>query len=233
MTISGLQKTTLIDYPEKIACTVFTHGCNFRCPFCHNPELVTKPLKEGEVVSEEEFFKFLKNRRYLLEGVVVTGGEPCINEDIVDFAKKIKEKGFNVKIDTNGSFPEAIQKLLEEKAVDYIAMDIKSTLEEYEATTGGFSEVEKILRSIELIKNSNVDYEFRTTVVKGMHTKESMENIARLLKGIKNFSLQNFKYTKSISSEFSKENEFSKKELEKFGKIFEKYVENVNIKNIY
>ncbi len=232
MTISGLQKTTLIDYPEKIACTVFTHGCNFRCPFCHNPELVTKPPKEDEVISEEEFFKFLKNRRYLLEGVVVTGGEPCVNKEIVDFAKKIKEKGFNVKIDTNGSFPKIIQKLLEEKAVDYIAMDIKSTLEEYEATTGGFNEIQKILESIELIKNSNVDYEFRTTVVKGMHTEEIMENMGRFLKGVKSFSLQNFKYSKSISSKFSKDNEFSKKELEKFGKIFKKYVENVNIKNI-
>ena len=130
MTISGLQKTTLIDYPDKIACTVFTHGCNFRCSFCHNPELVVKP--PDETIPEEEFFEFLKNRRYLLEGVVVTGGEPCINENLIDFAKKIKGKGFKVKIDTNGSFPKTIQKLLEEKIVDYIAMDIKSTLEDYE-----------------------------------------------------------------------------------------------------
>jgi len=230
MVIAGLQKTTLIDYPNKIACTVFTHGCNFRCPFCHNPELVVKP--PNETIPEEKFFNFLKKRKTMLDGVVITGGEPCLQKDIVSFCKKIKKEDFLVKIDTNGSFPEILQKLLKEKLTDYIAMDVKSSFEEYEGTTGGFNGVGKISKSIELIKNSNVDYEFRTTVVKGMHTKESIENIGKLLKGIENFSLQNFKYSKSISSEFTKENEFSKKELEKFQKILEKYIEDVNIKNV-
>jgi pyruvate formate lyase activating enzyme len=233
MTISGLQKTTLIDYPERIACTVFTHGCNFRCPFCHNPELVTEASKKETNISEEEFFRFLKKRKKMLDGVVITGGEPCLQKDLVSFSQKIKDEGFLVKVDTNGSFPEAIEGLLKEKVVDYIAMDVKSSLEEYGPTSGGFTDTKKILKSIELIKNSKIEYEFRTTVVKGMHSKGDIEKIGKLLKETKNFSLQNFKYGKSISPEFSKSNEFSKEELEGFAKILEEYIENVEIKNIY
>lgn len=231
MVISGLQKTTLIDYPGNIACTVFTYGCNFRCPFCHNPELVIK--SPAKVIEEREFFKFLKTRKNMLDGVVITGGEPFIHTDLLEFVKKIKNESFLVKIDTNGSFPERLEKLLKEKVVNYVAMDIKSGLEEYGNITGGFTDVKKILESIKILKNSNIDYEFRTTVVKGLHKKKNIEEIGKLLKGAKNFSLQNFKSGKSISNEFSKKNEFSKVELEEFEKILRKYIQNITIKNIY
>ncbi len=231
MVISGLQKTTLIDYPGNIACTVFTYGCNFRCPFCHNPELVLK--SPSKAIKETEFFKFLKIRKNMLDGVVITGGEPLIHKDLLEFVKKIKDENFLVKIDTNGSFPERLQELLKEKVVDYIAMDIKSGLEEYGDITGGFTDVAKILESVKILKNSNIDYEFRTTVVKGLHKKKNIEEIGRLLKETKNFSLQNFKFGKTISNEFGKKNEFSKVELEEFEKILKKYVRDVTIKNIY
>ncbi len=232
MTIAGLQKTTLIDYPGKIACTIFTHGCNFRCPFCHNPELVTKRLLKKNILFEKDFFAFLEKRKKMLDAVVITGGEPCLQEDLVSFCKKIKKEKFLVKVDTNGSVPEALEALLKEKAVDYIAMDIKSSLDRYKDLSGGFDSFKKILRSTEILKSSKIDYEFRTTVVKGLHTKKDIEKIGRMLEGAKSFSLQNFKSGKTISKSLKKTNEFSRGELENFEKILKKYIENIEIKNL-
>jgi len=231
MTIAGLQKTTLIDYPDKVACTVFTYGCNFRCPFCHNPELVTRKLQKKDTISEEEFFKFLKKRKNMLDGVVITGGEPCLQKDLISFCKKIKRRGFFVKVDTNGSLPEALEALLEAKAVDYIAMDIKSSFESYKKVTGGFDSFKKILHSIEILKNSKIDYEFRTTVVKGLHSEKDVERIGRMVDGEKYFSLQNFKSGKAISKKLNKSNEFSSDEMEKLQKILKEFVKKVEIRN--
>lgn len=231
MIIYGLQKTTLIDYPGKIACTVFTYGCNFRCSFCHNPELVIDPIKEA--ISDEDFFRFLEKRKGMLDGVVITGGEPCIHEELIGFIRKIKDMNFSVKLDTNGSFPNILKIVIEENLVDYVAMDIKSSEDKYVSLSGGFDNFSKILQSIKTLRASNIAYEFRTTVIKGLHTKKEIEKIGKILEGTENFSLQNFKFTKTISSEFTKSNEFTKDELDDLAKILKKYIQNVEIKNIY
>jgi len=194
MIIGGLQKLTLIDYPSKIAATVFLTGCNFRCPFCHNPELVFSAGKNlgGGFLKEQEFFDFLKKRRGKLEGVCITGGEPSIQEGIEVFVKKIKRLGFLVKFDTNGSRPDILKKLINEKLVDYFAMDIKNSLKKYQKTTGVFRDTKRIKLSIDLIRNSGVDYEFRTTVVPGLHTKKDFLEIGKLLKGSRRYFLQKY-----------------------------------------
>ncbi len=230
MKIAGLQKTTLIDYPNKIACTVFTYGCNFRCPFCHNPELVTRPLKGRECLDEDEFFRFLDSRKKMLDGVVISGGEPCLNKEVVQFSQKVKDRGFLLKIDTNGSFPNVLEELLSKKLLDYIAMDIKAPIDKYGLFTGGFEDVSKILQSIEIIRNSNIRYEFRTTVVKGMHKKEDIEQIADFLQEGEFFSLQNFRHGDTLSASLGSENEFSEKELLEFKQILVKKVVNFSLK---
>lgn len=232
MTISGLQKTTLIDYPDKVACTLFTHGCNFCCPFCHNPSLVVQGVKKGEILSEKEVFSFLKKRSNVLDAVVITGGEPCLQNDLVEFVSKIKKKGFLVKVDTNGSFPERLQDLLKNKLVDYVAMDIKSDLDGYFRASGACRDISNILRSIEIIKNGDVEYEFRSTVVKGIHGPQQLANIGKLISRAKRFSIQNFKAGETISRKFNKLNEFSKAELEVFQDILKDYVDDIYIKNL-
>ncbi len=191
MIIKGLQKTTLLDFPRKVACTVFTGGCNFRCPFCHNASLV---LTSGEVpdISEEQFFSFLAKRKGILDGVCITGGEPLLCHDIINFIKKIKELGFAVKLDTNGSFPDKLEMIISENIVDYIAMDIKNSKEKYALTTGLRSAPEAIFKSIEIIMSGNIPYEFRTTVVKELHTVEDIEDIAHMIYGAKQYYLQCF-----------------------------------------
>ncbi len=192
MRLGGIQKLTLLDYPGTVACTVFTLGCNMRCPFCHNSLLVTK-ADEAEVYPEEEFFKFLGKRRGILDGVCVTGGEPLIHADAGEFIAKIKAMGFKVKLDTNGSFPDRLEEILKSGNVDYVAMDIKNSPEKYAETVGipGF-DVSKIQRSIEIIKASGVDHEFRTTVVSPLHTADSIRGAAEMIKGEPKYFLQNF-----------------------------------------
>ena len=182
MKIAGLSKLTLLDFPGRMACIVFTEGCNFRCPFCHNASLVTR-TGENEEISEQEFFSFLKKRKGILDGVVITGGEPTIAEGLYEFIAEVRELGYPVKLDTNGSFPDRIKRLLDGGMLDYIAMDIKTAREEYPKVTGVAVDYEKILRSIELIRGSGIPHEFRTTVVRGLHTEEDIVNIARMLGG--------------------------------------------------
>ena len=157
MLIGGLQKTSLLDFPDKISAIVFTAGCNFRCGYCHNPELI------NSIAPVTEVFEFLKNRVGKLEGVVITGGEPCLQKDLPEFIKQVKSLGFAVKLDTNGSYPEMLAKVLPD--LDYVAMDIKAPLEKYSAVANWNGDVENIRKSIDMIMNSGVDYEFRTTVV--------------------------------------------------------------------
>ena len=191
MKIGGLQKVSLIDYPGKIACTVFTSGCNFRCPFCYSKELVLpEEIKNHPLISEDDFFAFLKDKKGLLDGCVICGGEPTIHgEELVNFCKKIKDMGFLIKLDTNGSNPEVIRKLL--YLVDYIAMDIKAPLvkERYEEIAG-IDCLSKIKESIDIIKNSGVDYEFRTTIAN--HSVDDIINIAEYISPAKKYFLQHF-----------------------------------------
>lgn len=192
MLIGGLQKLTLIDYPGKLAATVFTVGCNFRCPFCHNPELVNLKLIHNEK-SEKEFFDFLKKRKGKLEGVCITGGEPAIQPDILDFMGKIKKLGFLVKLDTNGARPDVLKKAMDEKLIDFVAMDIKNQLKKYAVTTNSDVDIERIKLSAELIMRSKIPYEFRTTVVPGIHTIKDFIEISHWLKGAKNYCLQEYR----------------------------------------
>ncbi|MBR5491198.1 MAG: anaerobic ribonucleoside-triphosphate reductase activating protein [Oscillospiraceae bacterium] len=200
MKISGLLKLSALDYPGKIACTVFTHGCPFRCPFCHNAALVTE--KEEEGISEEEFFAFLNKRRGILDGVAVTGGEPLMRADLPDFLRGIKDMGYLVKLDTNGYYPDTLQKCIEAGLVDFIAMDIKNSPAKYAQSCGRESvDMEKIRRSVEIIKNSGVDYEFRTTAVAGLHEDADFPAMGEMIKGAKAWYIQLFKDSGGLISD--------------------------------
>ena len=192
MIIKGLQKTTLLDFPGKVACTVFTGGCNFRCPFCHNASLVLRPNDTGEI-DVEEFFEFLRKRKGILDGVCITGGEPLLQKDIVPFLERIHSMGFAIKIDTNGSFPQKLSEIIDKGLVDHIAMDIKNAPEKYALTAGTKALPDGVTQSIHLIMNSGVSYEFRTTVVKGLHDEKDIESIAKLIHGAEKYYLQLFK----------------------------------------
>lgn len=189
MNIKGLQKTTLLDFPEKLACTVFTGGCNFRCPFCHNASLVLR-TNEVESISEEEFFSYLSKRSGMLDGVCITGGEPLLSPDIEEFIKKIRSFGLLVKLDTNGTFPKKLESLLNQGLLDYVAMDIKNSKEKYALTSGVKEFPSEIEESINLIIAKAPDYEFRTTVVRELHDEEDILNIARRIKNSKKYFLQ-------------------------------------------
>ncbi len=192
MHIKGFQKTTLLDFPGRVACTVFTGGCNFRCPFCHNASLVLGH-KELTDISEDDFFKFLQKRKGILDGVCITGGEPLMQGDIIDFISKIRSEGFAVKLDTNGAYTDTLAKIVSLGAVDYIAMDIKNSQEKYALTTGLSKMPDGIFDSIQMIMQSDIPYEFRTTVVKELHTIEDIKSIANTIKGAKHYYLQCFK----------------------------------------
>jgi pyruvate formate lyase activating enzyme len=193
MTIKGLQKTTLLDYPEKLACTIFTAGCNFRCPFCHNASLV---LRAGEVdeIPEKDLLSYLEKRGGLLDGVCITGGEPLLNPDIEELIVKIRSYGLLVKLDTNGAFPDRLESLLDKGLIDYVAMDVKNSDEKYGETVGlGESfDISAVNRSIDIIMKKAPDYEFRTTVVRELHELEDLLSIARKLKDTKKYFLQKY-----------------------------------------
>ena len=179
MVIGGIQKLTLLDYPEKVACTVFTYGCNLRCPFCHNKALVTESATN--VIPEQQIYDFLKTRKGILDAVCISGGEPFLNLDIIEFAKNIKEMGFLVKVDTNGTFPERLEELCNTGYIDYVAMDIKNSIDKYTETCGiDKIIVGKVMKSASyLMSQDRVDYEFRTTCSETFHTEEEIDKIAR------------------------------------------------------
>ncbi len=233
MLIAGIHTLTLLDYPGKTACIIFTAGCNFRCGFCHNPQFVLPEeilnYQEKGLVPEEKFFKFLKTRKGLLDGVVVSGGEPTIQPDLVPFLKKIKEMGFLVKLDTNGTNAKVIEECIREKCVDYFAMDIKASPKNYDILADTKVDTPQIEKSKDLIMNSGVDYEFRTTVIAEFHDEAEMEKIVQFIKGAKKFTIQNFRNKKVLNPEFHKYTGFSKKELTAFKKIAEKYVSQVEV----
>lgn len=193
MKISGFQKLTLLDFPNQIACTVFTCGCNFKCPFCQNSSLVI-PGCEVPVIQEDEILEFLKKRKGILDGVCITGGEPTLQNGLKNFIIKIRNLGFKVKLDTNGYNPKVLEELFKENLVDYVAMDIKNSLRKYSTTCGlEKMDLNNITESIKLIINSKIDYEFRTTMIKEFHDLADFEEIALMLKGAKKYFLQQFR----------------------------------------
>ena len=188
--IGGLQKVTLLDFPGQVACTVFLTGCNLRCPYCHNPDLVlTKD--NGKYISEKEFFEFLLSRKGKLDGVCITGGEPTLYPNLTNLIRRIREMGFLVKLDSNGTVPEILKPLLREKLLDYVAIDIKNAPSQY-AETCGADVIEYVEKSVALLKNSNIDYEFRTTVCHPFHSPKCMEEIGRWLRNAKRYYIQPF-----------------------------------------
>lgn len=191
MKIKGLQKLTLLDYPEKMACTVFLAGCNFRCPFCHNASLVTNI--DGDYISEEEFFSFLNKRKGILNGVCITGGEPTLYPDLEDFIRRIKEMGYLVKLDTNGYNPDILIDLVNKGLIDYVAMDIKNSKEKYAVTAGLPSlDITRIEKSVQFLLSGAIPYEFRTTVVKELHNEEDMKSISHWIANADRYFLQSF-----------------------------------------
>ncbi len=205
MKIGGFQKLTLIDYPGRIAATVFLTGCNFRCPFCYSSELVLpEKIKNQPKISEKDFFNFLKERKELIEGIVLCGGEPTISKGLIPLIKKIKKMGFSVKLDTNGSDPKLLKTLIDKKLVDYIAMDIKGPKERYNNFSGTKADVKKIQKSIDILKEGKVDYEFRSTIVPTLHKKEDVIEMAKWIRGAKRYYLQNFRSEKTIDPKFEK-----------------------------
>ena len=228
--IKGLQKTTLIDFPGKIACIVFLPNCNFNCGFCFNRQLVKAP-EELETVSEKGFFDFLEKRKKWLDGVVITGGEPTLQSDLQDFIRKIRALGFLVKLDTNGSNPSVLEKLLKEKLVDFVAMDIKSSLQNYEKATNCKVDLNRISKSAELIMKAAPDYEFRCTVLPKFFSKEDALAVGEWLKGAKKFVLQQFREQADlIDARFKKENKYSEAELKELAALLEKFFEKVEVR---
>jgi len=194
--ITGFDKLSLLNYPEKMACTVFTPGCNFRCPFCHNASIVENRYKEYD---ENNVLRFIKSRCGIIEGVCITGGEPLLQPDLKDFIRKIKDMGLLVKLDTNGYMPDKLKELIDEDLIDYVAMDIKNCFEKYTLTSGtACFDKNRIMKSIEILLEGKVEYEFRTTLVKEFHQKEDIDKICEMIKGAKRYYLQNFEDTGDI-----------------------------------
>ncbi len=236
MIIKGLQKTTLLDYPTKVACTVFTAGCNFRCPFCHNASLVTHP--DDSSVDMEAFFSFLNKRKGILDGVCITGGEPLMQKNIIEFIERIKSLGYAVKLDTNGSFPKILSELIDAKLVDYVAMDIKGPESKYCAICGieEGKYLDSVKESISLLIDKNklglIDFEFRTTIVRELHQKEDFEEIGRLIEGAPKYFLQQFKDSGELIDTENTYTAYSKEEMTDFLSIAKKYVPSAALRGI-
>ena len=228
MLIKGLQKTTLLDYPSKLACTIFTGGCNFRCPFCHNASLVTHI--DGEEISEEYILEYLTKRKGVLDGVCITGGEPLLQNDIVDFCKKIRSLGLLIKLDTNGSRPERLKELISLGLIDYIAMDIKNSKELYSLTCGLGEFPAAVEESVKIIMSSGLPYEFRTTVVRELHTKESIDALCQWIKGTPKYYLQSFKDSGDLIEDgFSA---YSEEEMRELLAIAQKHIPSAELRGI-
>ena len=190
MLISGFDKVTLLNYPGLVACTIFTKGCNLKCPFCHNSSLISG--NDDTYIDEDEIFKYLNKRKNIIEGVCISGGEPLLQKDIKGFIRKIKSLGLKVKLDTNGTNPDLILSLINDNLLDYIAMDIKNIKSKYELTSGAKVKIDNILKSINIIENSGIDYEFRTTIIKEFHTLSDIDYISKKLDKKSKYYIQNF-----------------------------------------
>lgn len=223
MEFGGFEKFTLIDYPRKVACMVYTIGCPFRCPYCHNPELVDETCTT--TINEKEVLTFLDTRKGMLDGIVITGGEPSMHgEKLFSFMKEVKKRGFLIKLDSNGVDPMFLQKAIDEKLVDYIAMDIKSPLTKYSQVVARPVDIEAIKKSIEIIKGSGVEYEFRTTVVKSMLSFDDIEAIGKEIHGATTYYLQKFIPTKILNPQFLRKVTYSDEEFTALKETLEKHV---------
>lgn len=229
MTFGGFTPFTLIDYPGKTAAMVYTVGCNFRCPYCHNPELVDETVEE--TYSEEFVLDFLKTRQGMLSGLVITGGEPTMHGDeLVSFIKKVKKLSFLVKLDTNGTNPDVLKLLLDESLVDYVAMDIKGPLKTYNQIVGRPVDLKKIKSSIEMIKSSGIPYEFRTTIIKALLTPDDIRESAKLISGAEQYFLQKFIPTKILNPQFKRKATYTDTEFSELQKIASEYVHYCGIR---
>ena len=225
MIIGGFQRFSLIDYPDKICAIVFTQGCNFRCPYCHNPELVEMKRSENIAFKEDEILSFLDRRRGKLNAVTITGGEPLLQLDLNAFLSAIKRLGYLVKLDTNGSFPLRLERIIQSKFVDYVAMDIKTSLNKYNHVIKRKIDTRKILDSIRLIMNSGLDYEFRTTVVKALFEKDDFYKIGQLIKNARLYVLQKFVPSKTLDDTFLDMKSCTDEEFDCFKEIMEGFVQ--------
>ncbi len=229
MQIHGFNKTTLLDYPGLVAATIFTGACNFRCPYCHNAELVLNPSSQP-IIPEEEILAHLKKRRGITRGVCITGGEPTLQKDLKDFIKRLKELELKVKLDSNGYKPEVLKDLVKEGLLDYVAMDVKAPLDEYDIIAGVKLDSSKLKESIDFLIEGHVPYEFRTTVVKDFHTRESFEKMAELIKGADKYFLQGYVDSdKVIAPGLSA---YTYEEMQEFLPIFEGKVKLVEIRGV-
>jgi pyruvate formate lyase activating enzyme len=228
----GLQKTSLIDYPGKVGCVVFIQGCNFRCPYCHNPNLVNPRESQDTFISEKVACDFLKSRRDLLDGVVISGGEPCIHGDLIILCEKIKKIGYPIKLDTNGSRPQVIKRLIAEGFLDYIAMDVKTDPCQYRPVITRRYDPGRILLSIQLIMESNLSYEFRTTCVRPIVSEKSVEAIARTIKGARRYVLQRFSHHKVLRPDYFKGigSGYEEDELSNLRSVAEPWVQECTIR---
>lgn len=239
MILGGLQKLTLLDFPAHTACTVFTKGCNIRCPFCHNVDLLTKISNENDI-SLDDFFRYLDERKGKLEGVCITGGEPLLNDEneLKDFLKNIRMKGYLIKLDTNGTYSNKLLNIINEKLVDYVAMDIKSGRDKYLSTCGMEKIdptnqkllIDNVMTSIDILINSNVDYEFRTTMIKGIHEDSDFYDIKEMIKGAKKYYLQNYHHVEGMPD--LSYGSFLKEEAEHFKSIVEGSVKKCELRGI-
>ena len=225
MIIGGFQRFSLIDYPDKICAIVFTQGCNFRCPYCHNPELVEMKRSENIAFKEDEILSFLDRRRGKLNAVTITGGEPLLQLDLNAFLSAIKRLGYLVKLDTNGSFPLRLERIIQSKFVDYVAMDIKTSLNKYNHVIKRKIDTRKILDSIRLIMDSGLDYEFRTTVVKALFEKDDYYKIGQLIKNARLYVLQKFVPSKTLDDTFLDMKSCTDEEFDCFKEIMEGFVQ--------
>jgi len=230
MKVGGLQKTSLLDYPGILSAIIWTAGCNFRCPFCYNKQLV---LGKTEIISEETILSFLEKRRDVLEGLSISGGEPLLQDDIVDFTEKVKKLNYLIKIDTNGAFPEKLKELIDKKLVDYVSMDVKAPKEKYDQLVGVKTDISKIEQSIDLIKNEAPDYEFKTTVVPDMLNKKDIVEIAKWLEGSKQFYLQQFKSDSPlVSSKLNDIVPYSKEKLSDMLHDIKPFFKNCSLRGV-
>ncbi len=228
MIFGGLQRFSLIDYPGELTAIVFTIGCNFRCPYCHNPELVNRT---AERLPEDKILSFLNKRRGKLTAVSITGGEPTIHgKELLSFIKAVKNLGYKVKIDTNGTNPELLETLIKEKLIDYVAMDVKAPMNRYGEVVRANMDTSLIEKSIDLILDGKVPYEFRTTVLKGMLDENDIEKILKTIKAAQLYCIQNFIPTKTLNPSFLHKGGLSKRELEKLKILSEKYVKICQIR---
>ncbi len=229
MKIGGLQRVSLIDYPGYICAIIFSQGCNFKCPYCHNPELVD-PDMFRKSMNENDVIEFLESRKGKLDAVTICGGEPTIQADLVPFIRKIKKMGFAVKLDTNGSLPQVIKALLDEKLIDYIAMDVKAPLDKYREVVKTPVNQDAIKESIKIILKANIPYEFRTTLVQSQLDENDILQIGKMINGASHYVLQNFIPTKTLDKKFTKEKSFSDEDLQKIKSHLDQQITSVTIR---